>query len=282
MIAHNPNNFYGNLAMKTKIHVLPLIDYRTFRAGLATDKSQTDCTDPLPHFSPVIRSFEKLALGRYFWFILDFVEERHCGSGGCVEHLTPFTHQVFSSLPQLKLHEVTHPEDLYKVLAFSRFYIDLYDRNGLEAMLDFKMSLTFRMLNALGKYYWILVQYPDVIFDDNNRIVYGLVLVTDISHIKNHGEAMMNIFSRNEQSYQQYFCLNRNTITETEFIFPPVTQREKEILLLLTEGHSSKQIASLLHISTKTVDNHRQNMLHRTGSKSSSELVSMGIRLGMV
>lgn len=268
--------------MKTNIHVLPPIDYRTFRVGFATDKSQTDCEDPLSHFFPIIRNFEKLAVGRYFWFIIDFSEEKHCGSGGYVEYLTPFTHQVFSSMHQLKLHEAIHPEDLYKVLAFTRFYIDLYNRNGPDEMENFKMSLTFRMLNALGEYYWIIVQYPDGIFDNKNKIVYGLVLVTDISHVKSQGEAMMNIFNQKEQLCQQYFCLNKNTLSETECIIPPITRREKEILRLLTKGHSSKQIASILHISTKTVDNHRQNMLHRTGSKSSSELVSMGMRLGML
>ncbi len=268
--------------MHTKIHVLPTIDYRTFRVGLATDKSKSNFTDPLHHFFPLIQNFEKLAVGRNFWFILDFVEEKHFASGGDVEYLTPFTHDVFSSLHQLKLHEATHPEDLYKVLAFSRFYIELYNRTDQDIMRDFKMSLTFRMLNALEEYYWIMVQYPDVIFDKTNQIIYGLVLVTDISHIKSQGEAMMYIFNQKKQLCQQFYCLNEHTLSETEIISPQITRREKEILLLLTKGHGSKQIASILNISTKTVDNHRQNMLHRTGSKSSSELVSMGIRLGMV
>lgn len=268
--------------MDTEIKILSPIDYRTLRSGFAVDKSQTDCTNPLGRFRSLINNFERLAVGRYFWFILDFPEAKHCASGGDVEYLTPFTLREFSVLDQLKLHEATHPEDLNKVLAFSRFCIELYVRNTLEIMSDLKISLFFRMINGMGQYYWIMVQYPEVILDKNDKIVYGLVLVTDISHIKNQGEPMMNILNQKEQVCQQFFCLNENTLSKTEFTFPTLTRRETEILQLLTKGHGSKQIASMLNISTKTVDNHRQNMLHKTGSKSSSELVAMGIRLGMV
>jgi DNA-binding CsgD family transcriptional regulator len=268
--------------MQTEIQVLAPMDYRTFRSGLATDKTGTDCTDPLPYFNPLIQNFENLAIGRYFWFVLDFSEGKHCASGGEVEYLTPFTHEEFSSLDQSKLHQATHPDDLHKVLAFSRLWIKLYDKYGYGAMANLKMSLFFRMINASGEYYWIMVQYPDVILDKNDKIVYGLVLVTDISHIKSQGKPMMNILDQKQHFCQQFYCLDANTLSKTEFTSPRLTQREKEILQLLAKGHGSKQMASLLHISTKTVDNHRQNMLHKTGSKSSSELVSMGIRLGMV
>ena len=268
--------------MHTKIHILPPIDYRTFRAGLATDKSQFNWTDSLQHFFPLIQNFEKLAVGPYFWFILDFPEEKHCGAGGYVEYLTPFTQQEFSSLNQLKLFKATHPDDLYKVMAFSRYWIEMHGICGNYAKVEFKMSLFFRMLNALGKYYWIMVQYPDGIYNKKNQMIFGLVLVTDISHIKNQGEPMMNIFSQKEKLCQQFYCLNEHTLSETQITSAQLTLREKEILHLLAKGYSSKQIASTLHVSTKTVDNHRQNMLHKTGSKSSCELVSMSIRLGMV
>lgn len=270
------------LPMYTEKQVLAPIDYTTFRSGFAIDKRHSDGKDPLAYFFPLIQHFERLAVGRYFWFILDFPEGKHCASGGDVEYLTPFTSKEFPFLDQVRLHEATHPEDLYKVLAFSRFWIELYDSYGYEIMCDLKMSLFFRIRNALGEYYWIMVQYPDAILDKKNKIVYGLVLVTDISHIKNQGEPMMNILNQKEHFCQQFFCLNENTLSKTESTPPRLTRRETEILQLLAKGHSSKQIASLLHLSTKTVDNHRQNMLHKTGSKSSSELVSRGIRLGIV
>ena len=268
--------------MHTEIKILSPITYKSLREGFALDKYNSDCKDPLAHFSSLIKNFEKLAIGRYFWFILDFPEARHCACGGDVEYLTPFTLDEFSILEQTKLNEATHPKDLNKVLAFSRFCINLYRKNTFEVINELKISLFFRMMNFLGKYYWIMVQYPEVILDKNGKIMFGLILVTDISHIKNQGEPMMNIVNQNKQICQQFYCLNEHTLSKTELTSPHLTNREKEILNLLTKGEGSKQIASILNISTKTVDNHRQNMLHKTGSRSSSELVAMSIRLGMV
>ncbi len=268
--------------MHTEIKILTPIDYKTLRSGFAVNKSQSDCKDPLGHFRPLIKNFERLAVGRHFWFILNFPEGRHCASGGDVEYLTPFALKEFSTLDQTKLNEATHPEDLNKVLAFSRFCAELYVRYTVEVTSELKISLFFRMMHSLGEYYWIMVQYPEVILNRKGKIVYGLVLVTDISHIKSHGEPMMNILNQREHICQQFFCLDKNTLSKDEFPSPKLTLREREILQLITKGQGSKQIASMLNIATKTVDNHRQNMLHKTGSKSSSELVAMGIRLGMI
>jgi DNA-binding CsgD family transcriptional regulator len=60
---------------------------------------------------------------------------------------------------------------------------------------------------------------------------------------------------------------------------PPVTltPREQEILACIAEGLSSKQIASKLFISENTVANHRKNMLLKTGSQSSAQLVRNNI-----
>ena len=268
--------------MQNEIQVLVPMDPQTFRSGLATDKSGTECINPLPYFLPIIQNFERLAVGRYFWFILDFPEWRHCVAGGDVEGLTPFTKTEFATLDPMKLNAATHPEDLDKVLSLSRQWLNFYAQYELEEVKELKMSLFFRMMNAIGNYYWIMVQYPDVILDKKGKIVYGLALATDISHIKTHGEPMMNILNQKKDICLQFFCLNTNTLSKTELPFPRLTRREKEILQLLAKGHGSKQIASMLFISPKTVDNHRQNMLHKTGSKSSSELVVMGVRIGLI
>lgn len=268
--------------MHNETQILVPIDYTAFRSGFAVDKKQCRCSNPSDYFSPLICNFENLAVGRFFWFILDFPDGKHVASGGDVEYLTPFNNTEFSTMNQIKLHEATYPDDLPKVHAFSRYWIELYDRHGSELMGDFKVSLFFRIKNTMGVYYWIMAQYPDVILDTNNKIVYGLVLVTDISHIKSNGEPMMNILNQKENFCQQFYCVNIHTLSKNKYISPQLTGREKEILQLLARGHGSKQIASLLSISTKTVDNHRQNMLHKTGSKTSSELISKAMRLGIV
>jgi DNA-binding NarL/FixJ family response regulator len=61
-----------------------------------------------------------------------------------------------------------------------------------------------------------------------------------------------------------------------------ITDREEEILKLVAEGHSSKEIADLLVISAKTVERHRANLLQKLGLKDRLELTRYAIRAGLI
>ena len=58
--------------------------------------------------------------------------------------------------------------------------------------------------------------------------------------------------------------------------------REREILQLLAEGESTKEIGDKLHISARTVDVHRRNIMKKTGIKKPIGLVKYAIREGIV
>jgi DNA-binding NarL/FixJ family response regulator len=64
--------------------------------------------------------------------------------------------------------------------------------------------------------------------------------------------------------------------------FEPLTLREREVLQLIAEGKSSKQIAEALFISTRTVQHHRANMMRKLKFKRSTELVKYAIQKGYV
>lgn len=63
--------------------------------------------------------------------------------------------------------------------------------------------------------------------------------------------------------------------------FAVLTAREREVLRLLTEGRRTSQIAQLLEISVKTVDTHRQQIIHKLGIRSLAELTKYAIREGL-
>jgi DNA-binding NarL/FixJ family response regulator len=64
--------------------------------------------------------------------------------------------------------------------------------------------------------------------------------------------------------------------------FDPLTPREQEIVKLIAEAHSSKEIAALLTISVKTVERHRANVLEKLGMRDRVELTRYAIRRGLV
>jgi DNA-binding NarL/FixJ family response regulator len=64
--------------------------------------------------------------------------------------------------------------------------------------------------------------------------------------------------------------------------FDVLTPRQREVLKLIAEAHSSKEIASTLVISIKTVERHRQNILEKLGMSDRVELTRYAIRRGLI
>lgn len=61
-----------------------------------------------------------------------------------------------------------------------------------------------------------------------------------------------------------------------------LTPRQKEVLQLLAEGHSAKEIADILCISPRTVEFHKYKMMEQLNLKTSAELVGYAIKHGIV
>jgi DNA-binding NarL/FixJ family response regulator len=61
-----------------------------------------------------------------------------------------------------------------------------------------------------------------------------------------------------------------------------LTPRELELLQLIAEGSSNKEVASMLGISRRTVENHRARIMHKLGLRTMSELVRYAVRQQIV
>ncbi len=72
---------------------------------------------------------------------------------------------------------------------------------------------------------------------------------------------------------QKFLNVSNDSGNEVRF-----TKREMEILKLVTKGMSSKEIASELYISKRTVDGHKANMILKTGSKNVIDLLIYAIK----
>ena len=71
---------------------------------------------------------------------------------------------------------------------------------------------------------------------------------------------------------------NAQVIFETD----PLTSREREVLKLIAEGKSSKEIANLLFISVFTVNNHRASIMDKLNLNKATDLVKYAIRKGYI
>jgi DNA-binding NarL/FixJ family response regulator len=70
--------------------------------------------------------------------------------------------------------------------------------------------------------------------------------------------------------------------TEQQALVDKLTPRQREILVLIAEGRSTKQIARALNISVKTVESHRAQLTERLDIHDVAGLVRLAIRTGLV
>jgi DNA-binding NarL/FixJ family response regulator len=72
------------------------------------------------------------------------------------------------------------------------------------------------------------------------------------------------------------------TVADDETATDGLTPRELEVVKLIAEAHTSKEIADLLVISVKTVERHRANILEKLGMRDRVELTRYAIRRGLI
>lgn len=62
----------------------------------------------------------------------------------------------------------------------------------------------------------------------------------------------------------------------------PLTARQREVLQLIAEGRTMKEVASLLHISPRTAESHKYDIIQALGAQTTAELIQYAIRMKLV
>ncbi len=76
--------------------------------------------------------------------------------------------------------------------------------------------------------------------------------------------------------------LERLKVGEEEDSYAKLTTREREVLKLIGEGYTSREIAEMLFLSINTVERHRTNLMDKLGMHNKSQLIRFAIRKGLV
>lgn len=134
----------------------------------------------------------------------------------------------------------------------------------------FKYYISYRIKNKNNQYKRILRETTPLLVDKTGKLICTMSRCTDITHLGHSNEikAWINFPGKISDLSNEF-----NNI---------LSNREKEILLYLSNGYSSKKISHLLFISKLTVDKHRANMLKKTRTNNTSELVRFAIERGII
>lgn len=86
--------------------------------------------------------------------------------------------------------------------------------------------------------------------------------------------------SVSRQVIDDYLRQTANAAEEDSY--QSLTDREREVLQLLAEGHTNREVAEMLSISVKTVETHRAHLLEKLGISTLADLIKFAIRKGVI
>ncbi|MDX9882540.1 MAG: response regulator transcription factor [Prolixibacteraceae bacterium] len=116
-----------------------------------------------------------------------------------------------------------------------------------------------------------------------NAGVKGFVLKnSDIKEVKAALETVFEGGSYFSSELLENLVNNLKTIKKDKELHTELSEREMEILVLICQGYSNQEIADQLFISKRTVDKHRANILEKSESKNTAQLVVYAIKNRLV
>lgn len=212
-------------------------------------------------------------IGEYYYMIVNVRK-------GSIEMVSPEIEKILGYKPENInlpfLGSIMHPEDLIQYLNFEAATTRFFNCISGEKLFRYKVQNDFRLRKADGAYLRMLNQFVIIQHDADN--VRTFVINTDITHLKKDPQPLLSFIGLDGEP--SYYNVDVENIFRTSK--PVFTPREKDIVSKLAQGMNSSQISENLHISKHTVDSHRKNMLKKTGSKSTCELISNAFNNGWV
>jgi len=148
--------------------------------------------------------------------------------------------------------------------------------------LKFSSSLNYRIKARNGRWLTVLQRSTYFLHPDTGQPLAVVGFIIDITHYKEDTRIIHTI----EKIDRNFSVLSKDSVYKAIY-YPEkengiLSKRETEILQLICQGLSSKEIAKKLFISLNTINNHRKNILQKLHCKNPSELISYAIKNGLV
>lgn len=165
-----------------------------------------------------------------------------------------------------------HPEDLESWLqALNELMIFTLENIPESDRHNANYTWNYRLKNAQDEYVNIIQNTTPLTLDNNYKPIIGLAHYTVLdANLKMDVSASAKLLNDKNEYETVYF----NTYAQ-KLLSGGVSNRERDIIRLLIQDLSSKEIGSRLNISSHTVDTHRRNILKKLNISSTGELVGI-------
>ncbi|MGV3540265.1 MAG: helix-turn-helix domain-containing protein [Rufibacter sp.] len=225
------------------------------------------------HFNEIVSS-SIFTAGPSYYFVIDFYDMS-------ISHLSASAQDFGIDLDSRSLDSIldkVHPDDLDFVKRAENKIIEMYRHQiGWDKLLSYKNSYCFRVLMPDGTYHLLLHQNIIITLDEYGGYAKSLNIHTDINHLTTINNYKISIIGLN--NYPSFLNIAVSDANSETIIFTP---RETEVLKLVSQGHSSRQISNKLFIAIDTVKNHRRNLLAKAGVKTTAQLIKTCMLKGII
>ncbi len=127
-------------------------------------------------------------------------------------------------------------------------------------------------LLSSGEQIW-MNNYKFPIIDDKNKIQ-GIMVIAHVIEIPSWNKTLCQLDEKNRFNLEQYFI--------GKPVFENLTKRESEVLFFIARGKSTKCIANILNISSRTVEKHVENIKIKFNCRKKNEIIDYAISQGYI
>ncbi|WP_237067766.1 LuxR C-terminal-related transcriptional regulator [Microbulbifer guangxiensis] len=258
--------------MKADKHLLQAV-WEHSSEHLSPESAETDLIELDDRLSSVFSG------GPSYYFVVDFADMQIKHASASVRHLLGLAPD---SMTVQDILDRTHPDDLEFVANAERAAFEIvYGRIPAEKRHNYKVSYCFRCKTADGSYHLLNHQAMVLATDTEGRLARSLCIHTSIEHLTSQNNYCISIIGM--ASEPSYLNLDISQAQKPKQVSGPLfSEREMEIIRLMSRGMTSRDIAETLCIAANTVKNHRKNILSKSGSKNTGELITRCITDGLL
>jgi DNA-binding CsgD family transcriptional regulator len=239
-----------------------------------------DAATVIEHFLPVRQIPFRYAPTS---FLLDYSTKRYLYVDDSCYGLLGYKASYFLETGLEEYLSKWHPDDFY-VIDTTVFPDNIHFLKSVRSheYNDYIFTYNYRMLNAKGEYVTVLQRFSYI--PGTHHSPAGVIgVIFDITHYKNDTSIIHTI---EKASVVNNSIVNELVYKKTHAVLgcrgKILSKKEREILKFIAQGLASKQIADRISASINTINNHRRNMLAKTGCRSSSELINYAMRAGLL
>ncbi len=191
------------------------------------------------------------------------------------EYIADAGHNFYNSL--------IHPDDyrIFNKIIFPES-IKFLKKQDPSDRLNFSCSYNYRVKVKSGQWLTVLQRGTYFLHPNEGYPLASVGFIIDITHFKEDTRIIHTI----ERIDRNFSVLSKEPVYKA--IYYPhkennlLSKREMEVIQMLHEGFSSKEIANKLGISENTIVNHRKNMLQKTNTKNVTSLIHFAITNGII